>query len=318
MKKSLVSGLLLLLIVVVAAAEKKTDPLWIGMVRIDGLLVPFGTFPAGKWVNSWPILALEEEPNGDKPVRIMDGRISLQDVPDSWKGGKQAVPMKWYVWSEGSQPRILNVSHVEKSSSHCSVGWALKTDLQPAQKVDYAPTPKLGIATSRPLKIISFEPVDKDSKIVLSFLQAVKVRFHEQEKVTQYAMLKNWEKGSIELSRVYRLREEINGSVLYFLEAQRKYPRDNNESDPDCYNLNWMNSWVTLHGDKVTILSSKFFLSDCDGKGNDNVTPKLILALRGKYFIVSENYGYENEFYTIHEILDGSLKEVLNVDGGGC
>lgn len=321
MKKNLTIVLLSFLIGTVVVAEEATGPLWIGIVRIDGLLVPIGTIPEGKRVNNWSITTISSGGKSDtnEPAWDADGRrISLQNVPDSWKGGNRVIPTKWYLWSEESQPKILKISHVEKFFSHCYEGWALKTDLHPTGTVDFSPTLKVGIAINRFLKIIPFAPIDKDAGIAAPFFQAIKVKFHELEKNTQYALQRNWEKGSIELSLLYRLKQEIDGSALYFLQAQRKYPRNTDGPDPDCYNMNSMNSWVALHGDSITFLSAEMHLSDCDGKGSYNVVPDLVLSLKGRYFIVSENYGYTDEFYTVHEILDGSLKEILHVDGGGC
>lgn len=320
MKKSLAIALLSFLIATVAIAEEKIGPLWIGIVRIDGLLVPIGTIPEGKRVNNWSITTISSGGKSDtnEPAWDADGRISLQNVPDSWKDGNRVIPTKWYLCLEESQPRILKISHVEKFFSHCNVGWALKTDLYPTRTVDFFPTPKVGMAINRSLKIIPFELIDIDTGIAAPFFQAIKVKFHERENNTQYALQRNWEKGSIELTRIYRLKQEIDGSSLYFLQAQRKYPRYTDGPDPDCYNLNLLNSWVTLHGDRITFLNSEMHLSDCDGKGSCNVVPDLVLSLKGRYYIVSENYGYEDEFYTVHEILDRSLKEILHIDGGGC
>lgn len=108
------------------------------------------------------------------------------------------------------------------------------------------------------------------------------------------------------------------GGALYFIEAKQKTPNSKNPQDAECYDLNVLSSWILLKGDKMSVLSSEFIPTDCDGKETHTIVPNAVISIEGKHYIVSENYGYEWEFYTIHQILSDSVKEVLNVGGGGC
>ena len=75
---------------------------------------------------------------------------------------------------------------------------------------------------------------------------------------------------------------------------------------------------MLLQGNKIKFLSSEFIATDCDGKETHDVVPNVVISVQGRYYVVSENYGYECESYMIHQLIDDSMKEVLNVDGGGC
>lgn len=272
-------------------------PLWIGIVRVDGILVPIGTYK-DNWVKAWPEISIDEQPEVDKLAKTTNGKMKLQDIPDAWKGGIKEIPAKVFLWSGGPDAKNLNVVDAEQYSSHCSGGWGLKTDLHPTETVDCAPTPKVGIAANLQSNIIPFEHLNKESEIPSSLVNAIKAKFEA--------------KAPVELTKIYRVKNRER--VLYFIEAQEKQLG----SDPDCYNLNSTNNWVLVKGDKISFLSSELITTTCDSEGIHELIPGVLISVRGKQYIVSENYGYEWGFYTIHELLDESMKEVLNVGEGGC
>jgi hypothetical protein len=304
MKKCLPYIIILLLICNVAVANDAVDPSWIGIVTIEGILVPIGTYNKDKWINTWPEISIDEQPEVDKLARATNDKMPLKYIPDLWKGPIKAIPTKLYLWSNEPIPKQLNVIDAEKYYSHCSVGWALKTDLQPTKKVDYSPTPKIGVATNHKSNVIPFERLSKKNKLPLSLIKAIKAKFNGRT--------------PIKLTNIYKARNKVKEGDIYFIEAQQKYPYSDNTQSADCYNLNSLNCWVLLQGNKIKFLSSEFIATDCDGKETHDVVPNVVISVQGRYYVVSENYGYEWESYTIHQLIDDSMKEVLNVDGGGC
>lgn len=317
MKKFILLTIILLQVSVAAVANGDNLPFWIGIVRTDGILVPIGTYDNNKWVKTWPEPTIDDQPAVDKLVKATDRKMKLQDIPASWMGAINKIPSQVYLWSEGSRPKSIAVLDSEFYHSHCSGGWALKTNL-PSREERGAPTPKIGIATNLDANVNSFEEIKSNSRIALPLSQAIKAKFEEKEKASPHGSLSDPKKGSIELLRIYKARQEVNGKSLYFIAAERKFPKSKNEPDADCYNLNVLNSWVLFKGNKVAFLSSEFISTDCDGKEMNGIVPDAVITIKGRRYTVSENYGYEWESYRIHEILDGDMKEVLRVDGGGC
>ena len=114
--------------------------------------------------------------------------------------------------------------------------------------------------------------------------------------------------------KIYKARNKVKDGILFYIEAQQKY----NYSDDYDHNLDCFSSWVLINADKITFLYSDFNETNYYGKEKNDIVPNIVILERGKYYIISENYGYEWEFYTIHQILDNDLKEVLLVRGGGC
>ena len=302
---------------VAVPANEANLPFWIGIVRTDGILVPIGTYVNGKWVKTWPEPSIDEQPEVDKLVKATDGKMKLHDIPTSWTGAIKKIPTQVYLWSEGSHPKGISVIDSEFYHSHCSGGWALKTNL-PSRKERGAPTPKIGIATNINADVNPFEEIKSNSKIATLLIRAIKAEFEEREKTSPHGSPKVQGNESIELLRIYKTRHDLNGKSLYFIMAQRKYPKPQNAEDRDCYDLNILNSWVLFQGNTTSFLSTEFIITDCDGKEMNDIVPDAVITIKGNSYTVSENYGYEWESYRIHEILDGGMKEVLSVDGGGC
>ena len=317
MKKYILLTIILLLTSVAAVANESNLPFWIGIVRTDGILVPIGTYDNDKWVKTWPEPSIDEQPEVDKLVKATDGKMKLQDIPASWTGAIKKIPSKVYLWSDGSRPKRITVLDSEFYHSHCCGGWALKTNL-PSREERGAPTPKIGIATNLDANLNPFEEIKSISNIALPLIQAIKAKFEEKEKANPNGLPKAQGMESIELLRIYKAKHDLNGKSLYFIMAQRKYPKPKNAADRDCYDLNILNSWVLFQGNTASFLSSEFIITDCDGKEMNDIVPDAVIRIKGRRYMVSENYGYEWESYRIHEILDGNMKEVLRFDGGGC
>ena len=309
MKKLIILTIILMQISVAVAANEVNVPFWIGIVRTDGVLIPIGTYDNDKWVKTWPESTIDDQPEIDKLIKATDGKMKLEDIPASWLGAINKIPTQVYLWSEGARPKTISVLDSEFYHSHCSGGWALKTDL-PSKVERGAPTPKIGIATNLNANVNPFEKIKSNSKIAAPLIRAIKTKFEEKEKAGR--------KGPIELLRIYKARNEIDGRSLYFIKAHRKYPKPKGTPDSDCYDVNILNSWVLFQDDKTSFLSAEFIITDCDGKEVNEIVPDAVITIKGRRYTVSENYGYEWESYRIHEMLDGGMKEVLRVDGGGC
>ncbi len=317
MKKFILVTIFLLQMSIAAAANEANLPFWIGIIRTDGILVPIGTYDNDKWVKTWPEPTIDDQPDIDKVVKATDGKMKLQDIPASWMGAIKKIPTQVYLWSEGSSPKGISILDSEFYHSHCSGGWALKTNL-PSREERGAPTPKIGIATNLKTNVNPFEEIKSNSKIATPLIRAIKAKFEKKETDSPHGSPKVKENESIELVRIYKARHDLNGKSLYFIMAQREYPKPTNAADRDCYDLNILNSWVVFQGNTISFLSSEFIITDCDGKEINDIVPDAVITIKGKRYTVSENYGYEWETFRIHEILDGGMKEVLRVDGGGC
>jgi hypothetical protein len=335
MKKCILFMIFCLFMCELVAAEEANSPLWISIVGVDGILVPIGTYSNGTWLNTWPEPSIDDEPAVEKLIKAKNGKMLIQDIPNVWLGKSKKMPKKWYLWSRKTEPSNISVINAEKYWSHCSSGWALKTNLRPGKVEKASPTPKLGIATNALSGVIPIVIIGKKSKDALSIFPAIKAKFVEKEqgainvdiktengKYLEYtghpvaSIERN--KNKIKIEAIYKTEHEVNGNNLYFVVAQRKYRKMKNEQDADCESETLLNSWLIIKNNKASFLDSEIILTDCYGKAMHSIVPDIVLSLRGKHYVVSENYGYEWESYTIHEIQDTKIKKILEVGGGGC
>jgi hypothetical protein len=299
MKKYFLYLISFLIMTNVVIAKGAQDPLWIGITTIEGILVPIGTYDKDKWVNTWPEVSIDEQPAIDDLLKTSNGKLNLKEIPEKWVGPIKNIPKNLFLWTKEPSPQNINVIGAEFYYAHCGGGLALKTDLQPTKKVDYSPTPKVGLVTNYKSNVIPFEILNEEKKLPEPLSKAIKAKFNQKDPIEFH---------------IYKARNKVKGGILYFIEAQQKYKYYENM----CYEANHLNSWVLINGDKIIFLYSNLITTDCDGKEENEIVPNIVVLENGKYYIVSENYGYEWEYYTIHQILDDGLKNVLTVSGGGC
>src|ERR1700760_1949162 len=75
---------------VVLAARAPRDAFGVGVLRRDGIIVPFAAFDGKKWIDNWPL--------PDAEVHVP---ISVRDVPASWWG--PTPPLEhWQAWIGGA------------------------------------------------------------------------------------------------------------------------------------------------------------------------------------------------------------------------
>jgi hypothetical protein len=133
---------------------KSDKPLWVAIVRADGILIPFAQYDGNKWRKPWP------EADQDINKDIVGG---LSKIPQSWLGVSKQIPTTWYFTSiKKHESKILNVSVPETFNTHCGGGHGLLTDYSPTETFDGAPFPKVGLATDLNVNIQS--PVVLDLK----------------------------------------------------------------------------------------------------------------------------------------------------------
>ena len=116
----------------------------VGVLRRDGVLIPFATYDGRKWTNRWPAEQAEDVP------------IGLGDVPKEWWLGGQ-MRKEWTAWltSGVSQPIVARAPVTV--NVHCTRRVGLRTDfvaMEPPPPPDFQPYPKSGLAVTGPAKVV--------------------------------------------------------------------------------------------------------------------------------------------------------------------
>ena len=124
--------------VALGGADSPRDVFGVGVLRRDGILIPFATFDGRRWRNPWPV-----------PQREPVVPASLDDVPKRWWGPTGPLET-WQAWI-GAAERSIRVTQPDWVDIHCDHHLALRTNYTPDGPVPLSteqPYPKDGLAAS--------------------------------------------------------------------------------------------------------------------------------------------------------------------------
>src|SRR6266850_2759858 len=156
---------LLVLAVALAAAEPPIPPFAAGVLRRDGVVVPFAVFDGKSWSARWP-----------KPALDLTVPTDVASVPPRWWG--ETGPLDtWHAWIGAAEPRPLKVVQPDWIDVHCVRQIGLHTDYRPDQlppPTTEQPYPKdgLAIAPPRPVEpVVIVPPGGPESNALLADLK---------------------------------------------------------------------------------------------------------------------------------------------------
>jgi len=151
-----------------ATASAQSERFTLGIVRLDGRIVPFAAYDRGRWERAWP-----------EADEATDGTPTIENVPSVWRRRGDRVPSVWRVWPSSGANRIeARVKGVEIVEAHCQRQVALATDL-PEAKGQHAL--KFGIAVDSNLPIGSIEEVRRSDVVWTTAEEAVVANFSRLE-----------------------------------------------------------------------------------------------------------------------------------------
>jgi hypothetical protein len=106
------------------------------------------------------------------------------------------------------------------------------------------------------------------------------------------------------------------GENYYYFNIRRDYPSVKGEKYPDD---TYMNGWIVKNmNGNYSLFQNHMCVSDFDDKDSEDNEITGIIEIDGKRFLISQNFYYESESYSIMEITNKGPKTLLDVFGGGC
>ncbi len=295
-------------------SEATMGPIWIGVVREDGFLLPVARLKSGTWSTPWP----EAQRDLDSPV------FSGLQVPSAWVGGDSALPEKWRLHPSQDAPVLLRASAVKKIESHCSELWAVKTDLgKPAVSDDSWPMSKAGAASSGGMKIRTFALVSSTAlrQEALDFLDA---RFSEWQdwaaKQSKTHRERSRQKGrpqKVELGDLECIETPGPGGRLCHFGASRRFGEDQ-AAEESCDIRFEADGWFLAKNGSLRLLSKQVGFGDCDMNGAASETPLGLFSVGEADHVLVETDDYESEGYSILRVGEDRIETLVSVPGGGC
>jgi hypothetical protein len=292
-----------------AAADIKPGVFGVGVLRRDGIIVPFATYDGKRWADNWPL-----------PDVQLNVPIALRDVPSKWWGPTRALA-EWQSWAT-KEPQTLRVVQPDWIDVHCTRQIGLRTDYKPDELPPprtVQPYPKDGLVVSPPQPVERIAIVSPDSQEVRTAMPALREAFNQAERLMEnqygHPIPRRAREGhDPEVEAIYAVGEHPR---IYHVETSRRYRLLGQTAD-DCEAIAFGTGWFAADGAQVSSLYMRVDLLNCDKRGASYMLPLGAMRLRGSLYWLAQYSGWDDERYVVVEIKEKSVKVALNTWGGSC
>jgi hypothetical protein len=308
--RAIVAGAVVLALgAALGAADALGGAFGVGVLRRDGVIVPFAEFDGKRWGNAWPSPALD-----------LTVPIDLRGVPAKWWGPTRALE-SWQAWTAG-EPQTLRIVQPDWVNVHCVRQIGLRSDYLPpiaAPPRTEQPYPKDGLAVSPPQPVERIAVVPAASAEAGALIPALLQAFNHAERQVEdrygHPMSRRAREGRVpDLEAVYAVGEHPR---IYYVEATRRY-RELGRRWDDCTAVAFGTGWFVRDGDQVRSLNTAVDLLPCNRAGASYMLPLGAMRVAGKLFWLAQFSGWDHERFVVVEIKPKTVEAVLSVWGGSC
>jgi hypothetical protein len=294
---------------VVLFAAPRPDAFGVGVLRRDGIIVPFAAFTGKRWVANWP------PPNVE-----LDVPISMRDVPSRWWGPTAALE-QWQALTAAA-PLSVRALQPDWIDVHCTRQIGLRTDYkaaEPPPPPTVQPYPKDGLVVSPPqpverIAIVPLTAIDA-SVLVASVHEAFNKAEREVEGEHGHPVSRRGREGRLpDIEAMYAVGEHPR---VYYIEASRRY-RLLGQAGTECEAIGFGSGWFTREGNVVRPLEMSVDLLSCDRRGAGYMLPLGAMRLRGTLYWLAQFSGWDHERYVVVEVKEKAVSAVVNAWGGSC
>ena len=287
----------------------------LGVLRRDGVLVPFASYNGRAWSAEWP------GPDGSAILPI-----SLSDIPKKWWGAPgPAAP--WKAWLLDGTTRPLTLRKPEHMRVFCTTGLGVRTDYEGGEFDPREPTaPKSGLAIAGDATLLPITAISLLSQDAKRIVEVITDDFNKEEKVAEsgftlwshpYGELQR--KGyPIELEAFYRARESTPSGewTTTYVEAVRRFPA--RAFDQDCGLITFVRGWVLERAGQKPVIDVGARITYCDRADVSFMLPFGRLLIDREPYWVYQISSWRDEIYGVSRAKPEEVRPVLAVTGGGC
>jgi hypothetical protein len=297
MKAVLLPLILLLLAPVLPAPPAEDEGRFVlGVLRRDGVVLPFASFGGKDWESRWPA-----------ELRFTELPLLLNDVPARW-WGKAGAPGPMTIWRDGAAAGTLQLERPVMVTPACERRMGVASSYKPAGLPPppvIRPYPKDGLVVSGPQRIDKIEAVPPGTR---DFAGAAMVMLEPMERAEQAAIdqFTAWEhplnrrerlKIPLEIEALYRAPMDVEGWTAYHVEAVKRYPPG--PEDEGCGLITSASGWIALGPKGKTWTEIGARVTYCDRKDVVYFMPLGLMRLAKRTYWIFQTSGYSAEFYGI-------------------
>jgi hypothetical protein len=295
----------------------RPDRATLGVMRRDGLIIPFASVNGTNWTRLWPVtpLALEDPPEG------------IDRVPRAWWGGQR--PRSWRLWKPSGESQPINVlPTLTTVRVQCAERLALRSDYEAAEPAPAIvdPDPKEGLAVGGSVAVEPIEQLPVGSDEGASLMKAIFQDLDRAEdQMVRAVRGANWRhpfddearrKLPVRLESWYRSPLEENGWNISFIEAVRSYPAG--PDDQGCGLETLFNGWVFSRGPFVQHAHLMARSTYCDRVGALYMLPFARIRARDRSYWVYQMSGHDAEWYAVAEVRPSEARYVVEFPAGSA
>jgi hypothetical protein len=290
----------------------------VGVLRRDGIVIPFATFDGRRWRRDWP-----------EPRTSVDVPASVRSVPSRWWGSLGPLET-WQAWLGPIPPRDVHVRQPDWYDAQCAEQIGLRTDYRspypPPSDVKAAPYPKDGLVVSPPRTI---DPVDivpagmTRPEVTAAFEEAERKAIRHFEDRGKHPV-KEKQRGLVPLKveAIYASGDPALTRVYYF-EVSKQYDFADRLNDDArlgrCGLVSFGGGWFSREGNgPLKPLGFDVAVVFCNRYQIRYMFPLGAIRVAGRSFWIAQWSGWDYEEYTIVEIKPDKTDVALRVWGGGC
>jgi hypothetical protein len=295
------------------AADPASGVFTVGVLRRDGVIIPFAAFDGKRWSSPWP-----------PPAFDLTVPVGLRGVPSRWWGPAKQPLETWQALIAPSthETRTLKVVQPDWVEAHCQRQIGLRTDYVPAippPPPRTRPYPKDGVAVSPPQAIESIEIVAPIGPEAQALTPALVDAFNRAERVVEnrygHPINRRAREGVVPtLEAVYAIGDDPR---VYYVEALRPY-RELGQFIGECRSMAFGTGWFVREGGQVRSLLTVVDLLNCDRAGASYMLPLGAVRIGARLFWLAQFSGWDHERFAVLEIKPKTVEAALSVWGGGC
>jgi hypothetical protein len=291
------------------AADSRRTAFGVGVLRRDGIIVPFAAFDGRRWSSPWPIQ--------DRELLVP---INVASVPHRWWG--PTPPLETWQATTAKGAAAVRVVQPDWVDTLCARQVGLRTDYRsqrPPPPPTVQPYPKDGLAVSPPVPVDRIENVALDSAEARTILPAVHESFNAAETRTEsrwgHPIQRRAREGLLPtLEAIYA----YGSSPRYlYVEASRSY-RELGQPIGECAAVANGTGWFVSDASGPRELTMVVDVLNCGRASASYMLPLGVLQLNGRVYWLAQFSGWDHERYVVLELKKKSVDVVINTWESGC
>ena len=290
-------------------AAQRSPAFIVGVLRRDGVIIPFAAHDGKRWSNAWP-----------GPRLDLQVPITLAAVPKAWWGPAAPAPV-WHLWlANSTAAHSARVTQLNWVDAHCLRQIGLKSDYLSDQRVPppaEQPYPKDGIASTGTQPLLPIETVPLGTANRLFGAAGLHAKFNSAERETAVSFThpitrRVRESAEPAIEAVYAFGQNPRA---YYVEASRVYRKF---GDNGCTLIAFGTGWLLESDGRTTWGDVAVDLLPCDKYGATYMLPLGALRLDSRVFWLAQYSGWDHERYVVVEVKKDKVEAAISAWGGGC